>query len=141
MTCYGNFDAGCLMPPIETETPAQALAAARRAIDGAMTRDRGQLHGLWSRWQARPADAALRQRFEQSLAQSCARRAARAGAVPAMTFDQGAALIRDLDDPEVTPDAGQKVCDAVVAYATAKAAATGAPVRRWPAGSSVHPRH
>ncbi|WP_068427389.1 HNH endonuclease signature motif containing protein [Piscicoccus intestinalis] len=46
----------------------------------------------------------------------------------AMTFDQGAALIRDLDDPEVTPDAGQKVCDAVVAYATAKAAATGAPV-------------
>lgn len=46
----------------------------------------------------------------------------------AITFDQGAALIRDLDDPEVTPDAGQKVCDAVVAYATAKAAATGAPV-------------
>ena len=79
MTCYGNFDAGCLMPPIETETPAQALAAARRAIDGAMTRDRGQLHGLWSRWQARPADAALRQRFEQSLAQSCARREARRG--------------------------------------------------------------
>ena len=51
-------------PAPDTETPAQALSAARRAIDGALTRDRGRLHGLWSRWQARPADAGVRASFE-----------------------------------------------------------------------------
>ncbi|WP_157087207.1 HNH endonuclease signature motif containing protein [Piscicoccus intestinalis] len=46
----------------------------------------------------------------------------------AITFAQGAALVHDIDTPEVDPDAGQKVCDAVLAYAAAKSAATGAPV-------------
>ena len=49
-------------------------------------------------------------------------------AARAITFTQGCALVQELDAPEVTPEAGQKVCDAVLAYATAKAAATAAPV-------------
>ena len=46
----------------------------------------------------------------------------------AITFTQGCALVQELDAPEVTPEAGQKVCDAVLAYATEKSAATGAPL-------------
>ena len=46
----------------------------------------------------------------------------------AITFAQGAALVHDIDTPDVPTDAGQNVCDAVLAYATAKATATGAPV-------------
>ncbi len=49
-------------------------------------------------------------------------------AARAITFTQGCALVQELDAPEVAPEAGQKVCDAVLAYATAKAAATAAPV-------------
>ena len=49
-------------------------------------------------------------------------------AARAITFGQGCALVRELDDPEVTAEAGQQVCDAVLAYATEKAAATGAPL-------------
>ena len=49
-------------------------------------------------------------------------------AARAITFGQGCALVRELDAPEVTAEAGQKVCDAVLAYATEKAAATGAPL-------------
>ena len=45
----------------------------------------------------------------------------------AITFAQGAALVHDIDTPEIDPHAAQNVCDAVLAYATAKATATGAP--------------
>jgi len=63
------------------------LEGGRRGIDQALGRDRGRLHGLWSRWRGRPDDAALRERFEQALAASVAARRARAESVPAVTID------------------------------------------------------
>ncbi|HET6395374.1 MAG TPA: hypothetical protein VFF91_00870, partial [Pseudoxanthomonas sp.] len=62
----------------------KSLEAGRRGIDAALSRDRGRLHGLWSRWRGRPGDAGLRARFEQALAASVAARQARAGQVPAV---------------------------------------------------------
>src|SRR5687768_14024635 len=69
---------------------AHASAAsrqARRAIDGALTRDRGRLHGLWSRWQAAPEDARRQAAFAEALAQSVARREARAAQLPQAPVD------------------------------------------------------
>ena len=37
---------------METQCKGRVSAAARRAIDGALSRDRGRLQGLWSRWNA-----------------------------------------------------------------------------------------
>ena len=85
------------MPAPDTETPAQALSAARRAIDEAMTRDRGRLHGLWSRWQAKPADAGVRGSFEQALAQSRARCEARAASTPALNLDDSLPIAREAE--------------------------------------------
>src|SRR5687768_3829392 len=71
---------------------AHASAAsrqARRAIDGALTRDRGRLHGLWSRWQAAPEDARRQAAFAEALAQSVARREARAAQLPQAPVDPG----------------------------------------------------
>ena len=45
----------------------KCLEAGRRGIDQALGRDRGRLHGLWSRWRGQPGDAALRERFELAL--------------------------------------------------------------------------
>ena len=45
------------MEPIEADG-RKALRQARRAIDGASTRDRGRLLGLWTKWNAKPGDAA-----------------------------------------------------------------------------------
>jgi ATP-dependent helicase HrpA len=59
-----------------------ALRQGRTAIDGALTRDRGRLHGLWSRWSGRPADDAARDAFAQALAASVAAREARAASLP-----------------------------------------------------------
>ncbi|MBP3984586.1 ATP-dependent RNA helicase HrpA [Pseudoxanthomonas helianthi] len=78
------------MPAIET-TPA----AARRAIDGALSRDRGRLHGLWSRWQAKPGDAKARDAFATALAASVAAREARAARVPAVTLDEALPIARE----------------------------------------------
>ena len=83
------------MGAIEAEN--KDLSAARRAIDGALTRDRGRLHGLWSRWQAKPADSAARAAFEQALAVSHAKIAARAGSAPAVTLDQALPITREAD--------------------------------------------
>lgn len=69
------------------DRPAEAQAQARRAIDGALSRDRGRLHGLWSQWRARPGDAAARQAFESALAASTAAREARAAALPQPQVD------------------------------------------------------
>ncbi len=69
---------------------ASASAAsrqARRAIDGALTRDRGRLHGLWSRWQAAPEDIRRQAAFAEALAQSVARREARAAVLPQAPVD------------------------------------------------------
>ncbi|TMN16534.1 ATP-dependent RNA helicase HrpA [Pseudoxanthomonas sp. X-1] len=69
--------------------------AARRAIDGALSRDRGRLHGLWSRWKAAPEDAQLRARFGQALAESVAACQARAANLPAVTLDQALPIARE----------------------------------------------
>ncbi|MFO7339099.1 MAG: hypothetical protein C0P65_004670, partial [Lysobacteraceae bacterium] len=74
------------MDPIPADL-RRALDAGRRGIDAALSRDRGRLHGLWSRWRAHPADAEARARFEQALAASVAACQARAGGIPPVTLD------------------------------------------------------
>ncbi len=83
------------MGAIETEN--KDLSAARRAIDGALTRDRGRLHGLWSRWQAKPADPAARATFEQALAVSSAKIVARVASAPAVTLDEALPIAREAE--------------------------------------------
>ena len=58
------------------------LQNARRAIDGALARDRGRLMGLWSRWSGKQGDAAAQAAFAEALAASVAAREARAAALP-----------------------------------------------------------
>ncbi len=60
----------------------RALQTARRAVDGALARDRGRLLGLWSRWSGKPDDAALQAAFANALAPSVAAREARAATLP-----------------------------------------------------------
>ena len=77
---------------------------ARRAIEGALTRDRGRLLGLWSKWNGDPGDAALRDAFAIRLQASLFERERRAAALPvaaveaalpiAAHADQIVALIR-----------------------------------------------
>jgi ATP-dependent helicase HrpA len=70
------------------ETRARALREGRRAVEGALARDRGRLLGLWSRWNAKPADAAAEAAFADALARSVTARTARAAALPtAVTVD------------------------------------------------------
>jgi len=64
-----------------------ALRQARRAIDGALSRDRARLHGLWSRWSGKPGDAAAQDAFSRALAASVAQREARAAALPQAPVD------------------------------------------------------
>ena len=64
-----------------------ALAQARRAIERALSRDRGRLQGLWSRWSAKAGDAQARVHFEQALQASIATREARASALPRAEVD------------------------------------------------------
>ncbi|HSR65718.1 MAG TPA: ATP-dependent RNA helicase HrpA, partial [Xanthomonadaceae bacterium] len=59
-----------------------ALTQARRALDGALSRDRGRLLGLLSRWNARPDDAKAQAAFAQALQASVAAREARAATLP-----------------------------------------------------------
>jgi ATP-dependent helicase HrpA len=65
----------------------EAARKARDAIDGACTRDRGRLLGLWSKWNARPGEAAPRAAFESALRASMATRDARAAALPVADVD------------------------------------------------------
>ncbi|MBB3275423.1 MULTISPECIES: ATP-dependent RNA helicase HrpA [unclassified Pseudoxanthomonas] len=76
-------------------SPDHDLQAARRAIDGALSRDRGRLHGLWSRWQSRPRDAAAREAFAQALAGSVSLREARAASVPEVSLDEALPIARE----------------------------------------------
>ena len=69
------------MKAIES-TAKTALLHGRRAIDGALTRDRGRLQGLWSRWSARPGDAQAQAAFEHALQLSATTREARAALLP-----------------------------------------------------------
>lgn len=73
------------------------LQAGRDGIGQALSRDRGRLHGLWSRWRSQPADAGLRAKFEQGLAASRAARQARAANVPAVTVDAALPLAAEAD--------------------------------------------
>ena len=75
------------------------LHARRAAIDTAMSRDRGRLLGLWSRWQGAAGKggdaAAAEQAFEKALASSQAQVAARAASSPAITLDQALPIARE----------------------------------------------
>ncbi|WP_296279803.1 ATP-dependent RNA helicase HrpA [Pseudoxanthomonas sp.] len=72
-----------------------ALEQARRSFDRALSRDRGRLQGLWSRWQGKPADAGARQAFEQALQASVAARERRGSTVPAVTLDDSLPIARE----------------------------------------------
>ena len=74
-----------------------ALQQARRGIDAATTRDRGRLLGLWSKWNAHPGDAALRERFDMQLAASVATREARARALPQAPVDPSLPIAAQAD--------------------------------------------
>src|SRR5687768_18583074 len=74
------------MKPMEKQA-SPALRQARRAIDGALSRDRGRLLGLWSRWNARPDDAPTQAAFAQALQGSVAAREARAAMLPQAPVD------------------------------------------------------
>src|SRR5688572_30404479 len=74
-----------------------ALRQARRAIDGALSRDRGRLHGLWSRWSDKPDDGRAREAFALALAASVAQREARAAALPAAEVDPTLPIAAEAD--------------------------------------------
>ena len=73
------------------------LEQGRRALDRALSRDRGRLHGLWLRWQGKSADAGARQAFEQALNASIATRERRLSTVPAVTLDASLPIAREGD--------------------------------------------
>ncbi|MCY7354663.1 MAG: ATP-dependent RNA helicase HrpA [Lysobacter sp.] len=52
-----------------------------------MTRDRGRLHGLWSRWQGKPQDAAAQTAFATALTHSVNAREARLASLPRVAAD------------------------------------------------------
>ena len=85
------------MDPIEAEG-RKALRQARRAIDGASTRDRGRLLGLWAKWNAKPGDTALRDAFANTLQASLAARHARAAALPAARVDASLPIAAHADE-------------------------------------------
>ncbi|GAB3105471.1 ATP-dependent RNA helicase HrpA [Lysobacter terrae] len=70
-----------------TGAPDAALRQARRAIDEALSRDRGRLHGLWSRWNAKPSDTKAQAAFADALSVSLAQREARIASLPQAPVD------------------------------------------------------
>lgn len=84
------------MSAIDTDL-ATTLREGRSAVDGGMSRDRGRLLGLWSRWQGKPGNVQLRQAFEQALAASQAQRKARAEQQPAITLDTQLPIAREAE--------------------------------------------
>ncbi|KAF1709233.1 ATP-dependent RNA helicase HrpA [Pseudoxanthomonas kalamensis DSM 18571] len=75
----------------------EALRAARRGIGRALSRDRGRLHGLWSRWRGKPRDATARAAFERALAASVATCEARAASTPSVTVDESLPVAREAE--------------------------------------------
>lgn len=71
------------------------LRAGRAAIEGGLTRDRGRLLGLWSRWRDQPGNPKLRAAFEQAVQASGAQREARAHSQPAITLDEQLPIARE----------------------------------------------
>ncbi len=84
------------MSAIEKDTAAR-LRDARKAIDGAMSRDRGRLLGLWSRWQGKPADAAAETAFRQLLEPSRDQRRQRAARPIAISMDDALPIAREAE--------------------------------------------
>jgi ATP-dependent helicase HrpA len=96
MRCNSKFDGTRLMNTIEKPLAAR-LRERRAAIDGALTRDRGRLLGLWSRWQAAPGNPALEAAFAQALDASRERCAARAATQPAIALDAQLPIAREAE--------------------------------------------
>jgi len=84
------------MRPIDAD--AKALPQARRAIDGASTRDRGRLLGLWAKWKEKPGDEARREAFAAKLQASVAERERRAAALPTATIDDSLPIAAHADE-------------------------------------------
>ncbi|MDO5609643.1 MAG: ATP-dependent helicase, partial [Pseudomonadota bacterium] len=78
--------------------PINTPSEARRAIDTALTRDRGRLFGLLAKWQAKPKDAALRDAFAAKLHASMAARAARGSQLPAATINPDLPIAEHADE-------------------------------------------
>ncbi|MDB6163251.1 MAG: hrpA, partial [Xanthomonadaceae bacterium] len=74
-----------------------ALASAKGAIARGLTRDRGRLQGLWSRWNAKSGDAGTQEQFEQALQASIAARALRAQTLPQPTLDESLPIASQAD--------------------------------------------
>jgi ATP-dependent helicase HrpA len=74
-----------------------SLHLQQRAIDGAMSRDRGRLLGMLSRCRAKPADAAVAAAFEQALQASVQRREARARNRPTISLDDTLPIAREAE--------------------------------------------
>ncbi|HEV8693118.1 MAG TPA: helicase-related protein, partial [Lysobacter sp.] len=73
------------------------LRQARRAIDGALSRDRGRLHGLWSRWSTKPADDKAQAAFVHALSTSVAQREARVASLPHAPVDSSLPIANEAD--------------------------------------------
>ncbi|HEY4529150.1 MAG TPA: DEAD/DEAH box helicase, partial [Luteimonas sp.] len=71
--------------------------AARRAIDGALSRDRGRLLGLWRRWDQAPDAGERRKAFDDALARSLAQREARAASLPRAEVDPALPIAGEAD--------------------------------------------
>ncbi|MBD8527120.1 ATP-dependent RNA helicase HrpA [Pseudomarimonas arenosa] len=73
------------------------LGRARRDIEQGLSRDRGRLHRLWSKWSERPEEAARRQAFEQLLEGSKAARQRRVAAMPAIRLADDLPVSREAE--------------------------------------------
>ncbi|MGY0613386.1 MULTISPECIES: ATP-dependent RNA helicase HrpA [unclassified Luteimonas] len=71
--------------------------AGRKAVDGALTRDRGRLLGLWRRWEQARGDEARRKAFQDALARSLAQREARAANLPRAEVDPSLPIAGEAD--------------------------------------------
>ncbi|MFN3703866.1 ATP-dependent RNA helicase HrpA [Thermomonas sp.] len=79
-------------------TVAAELRQAARAVDGALTRDRGRLLGLLAKWKGRPDDAAAREAFLARLQASVAERERRVAALPAAHVDDTLPIAAHADE-------------------------------------------
>ncbi len=77
---------------------AADLRQAARAVDGALTRDRGRLLGLLAKWKGRPGDAAAREAFLARLQASVAERERRVAALPAARVDETLPIAAHADE-------------------------------------------
>ncbi|MDI1254364.1 DUF3418 domain-containing protein [Thermomonas sp.] len=81
------------------EPPAKtASTQARRDIDGALSRDRGRLLGLWSKCKAKPDDATLGAAFALKLQASTAERERRSAMLPVAAVDPNLPIAASADD-------------------------------------------